>query len=190
MGVLDGGSLPSRSALRDRGVDHVRGGDRAALKAREHKRAVRRGQGARGIGNAVCLTDQQFRPAELSPEYDSLRHYVEADGEDAQRTGRSGKLDSARRYGEARLVIPHHDGCSRGEPPPAENFLVRDIAASKTGRRPLEDRRRRGAAVRERERESVQQKIRWTRVARRSRRGQHFAGYVVQAASARQPARE
>jgi hypothetical protein len=155
VGVLDGGSLSPSSALRDRGVDQPGSGDLAALKACEHQRAVRRRQRAGGISNAVCLADERLRPAELSAQHSSLRHHIEADGENAQRTGRSGKLDPPSRYGEGRFVVPHHDGCSRGEPSPAENFLARDIAVPKTGGRPPEDWRRRGAAVRERQRKTM-----------------------------------
>jgi len=71
--------------------------------------------------------------------------------------------------------------------PQAEDLLGRHVAGRKASRRPLEDGRRRGAPVGERPGKSIEQQIGWARWTGRARRGQSFAGDVVQAVLAGQP---
>ena len=93
--------------------------------------------------------------------------------------------DPARGDREAGVVVPHHHGGRGREPPPAEDFLDRDVAARKAGRGLLEHRRRRGAAFRERQREPVEQQVGRTRPPGRPPGRLSFARDLVQARGAR-----
>ncbi len=134
--VLDRGSLAAGRGLLDRGVDQPGRVGLAALKAGEHEGAVRRDLGARGLGDAVGLGDQQRRPAELSAQRHGLRHHVDADREHGQRAGLARELDPARGDREAGLVVPHHHGGRGREPPPAKDLLDRDVARPQSRSRP------------------------------------------------------
>ena len=74
---------------------------------------------------------------------------------------------------EQRLVVPHDRCGHRRQPPPAEHLLRGDLVAGECGRRSLEHGRRRGAALGEQQRETVQQQIGRARRVRRTRAGHY-----------------
>ena len=185
--VLDRGSLAPGRGLLDGGVDQPGRLGLAAPKAGEHEGAVRRDVGARGLGDAVGLGDQHRHLPEVSAQRHGLAEHVDAHRQHGQRAGLASELDPARGDREAGLVVPHHHRCRGREPPPAEDLLGRDIVARKGGRRPLEDRRRRGASVGERQRKALQQQIGRTAIRGGPRGRQSLARDLVQAGGAREP---
>ena len=77
---------------------------------------------------------------------------------------------------EAGLVVPHHHGAAVASHPQRSTSSTVTVLAREAARCPLEDGRRCGASIGERQREPVQQQIGWTRRAGRLRRGPGLPG--------------
>ena len=161
------------------GIDQARGVGLAAPQGRR-ARGRRRARPGRPVASVTLRPRRSAMPRSPNspPNARAWASTLTLTASTASAPDVAGELDLARGNRDAGLVVPHHHGGRSGQPPPAEHFLDRDLLARKACRRPLEDGRRGGAAIGERQRESVQQQIGRALRAGRSWPGQGFAGDV------------
>ncbi len=151
------------------GLDQLGGLGFAALESDLCQRDVRCQAGTRRLADRRHLLEQRRRHCQLPREQSHRRAYRQCQGEHAQRTGITRKLDEARRQHVPGLVVPQKCRDTRCERHPPTPFPSRHVLASEGVDRPSQRRRSHGVSLSDQQRQAIQQQIGRARRLRRWR---------------------
>lgn len=153
----------------DSGLDKLASFGLATSPGSERDGAVGRELGPSHLGDRAHLLHQRCALVQLAREHVHEDAGPEGDREHGERTCLPCELDMTSAQHLPALVIPQVIGHASSEPQPAQPFLGGDVLAAESAQRSFQQRCAGGAAVRDQQRQAVEEKI--GRAGRCRRRG-------------------